>query len=115
MGSATSAATAPHYVWGGACDGWRLCDEPALSVIEERMPPGTAETPHRHARATQVFYVLDGELTLDCDGTATTLPTGVALTVPPSTPHQARNLGTVAARFLVISAPSTRGDREEMA
>jgi mannose-6-phosphate isomerase-like protein (cupin superfamily) len=32
-----------------------------LSVIEERMPPGTAGQRHRHQRSRQFFFVLEGE------------------------------------------------------
>jgi hypothetical protein len=47
----TSATTAEHYAWGAGCDGWHLVRAPALSVIQERMPPGAAEVRHRHAVA----------------------------------------------------------------
>ena len=56
--SPTSRANARHYLWGGACDGWHLLAGDDLSVIEERMPPGTAEQRHSHVRARQFFYVL---------------------------------------------------------
>ena len=45
-----STSNAEHYRWGDACDGWHLLAGEALSVIEERMPPGTAELRHRHAK-----------------------------------------------------------------
>jgi len=32
-----SKATAPHYVWGDRCDGWRLVQSDGLSVIHERI------------------------------------------------------------------------------
>ena len=38
-----STESAEHYRWGEACDGWQLLAREDLSVIEERMPPGTAE------------------------------------------------------------------------
>ena len=38
-----STETAPHYTWGHACSGWHLVHTPGLSVIEELMPPHTAE------------------------------------------------------------------------
>ena len=55
-----SRSDAPHYVWAGTCDGWHLVQATGLSVIEERMPPGTHEVPHRHAHARQFFFVLSG-------------------------------------------------------
>ena len=39
------------------------------------------------------------------------LSTGDALEMPPGNPHRVQNLGQVDAAFLVVSAPSTQGDR----
>lgn len=44
---------ASHYAWGKGCDGWHLVNTPELSVIQERMPAGTAEQRHRHQDARQ--------------------------------------------------------------
>ena len=113
MGGAvvTNAGMAPHYAWGKGCDGWRLHDLPGLRVIEERMPPRACEARHFHEQAQQVFYVLDGVLTLELADSVHRLGAGDALPVLPTVPHQARNDGDADVRFLVISAPSTVGDR----
>lgn len=112
---AVSRANAPHYLWGGgACDGWRMLDRPDLSVTAERMPAGTSETPHRHANARQYFFVLKGELTIRHGETATQLGPQDGLEIAPGTPHTAINESAAAVEFLVISAPSTRTDREEL-
>ena len=103
--------TAPRYTWGVGCEGWRLLDDPGLSVIEERMPPNSSEVRHMHRRARQVFFVLEGRVTLDLGGTTHVAEEGDAIAVPPLVPHTVRNDGPASARFLVISAPSTRGDR----
>lgn len=108
-----SKATAPHYVWGGNCDGWRLVDQPGLSVIHERMPQGASEIRHYHDRARQLFFVLGGELTIDCEGVLHTVRTGEGLEMPPGISHQARNASADPVEFLVVSAPSTRGDRKD--
>ena len=113
MSGPTDAGSSPHYVWGEGCDGWRLTDTPGLSVIEERMPPATSEVRHRHGSAAQCFYVLSGTLTLEVEGMAHRVASRQAMTVTPPALHQARNEGPEDVRFLVISAPSTRGDREE--
>ncbi|MEM7644773.1 MAG: cupin domain-containing protein [Pseudomonadota bacterium] len=109
-----SPAEAPHYVWGAECDGWRLCDAPGLSVIEERMPPGTAEARHVHDQARQVFRVLSGTLTMHGSDGTVQVAAGQALEVALGLAYQARNDGTEDVRFLVISAPSTRADRRDM-
>jgi mannose-6-phosphate isomerase-like protein (cupin superfamily) len=109
---ALSRANAPHYAWGGGCDGWHLCAAPGLSVIEERMPPGSAETRHRHGTARQIFYVLDGALDMEIEGEMLRLRPGEALEVPPGAAHQARNATGADTRFLVISVPPAQGDRQ---
>jgi mannose-6-phosphate isomerase-like protein (cupin superfamily) len=119
--SVISAANAEHYTWSSAigpqtCDGWHLHRSASLSIIEERMPPATAERRHLHQRATQFFYVLAGELTIELAGpekgnVAHRLPPHTGLTIPAEAPHQVFNRGTVDARFLVISQPPSHGDR----
>ncbi|WP_266181259.1 cupin domain-containing protein [Dyella humicola] len=106
-----STGSAEHYRWGQGCDGWHLLAGDDLSVIEERMPPGAAEIRHRHARSRQFFYALEGRLTLELDGVVHLLQCGQGLHVPPGAAHQARNEGSVDARFLVVSAPRSHGDR----
>jgi mannose-6-phosphate isomerase-like protein (cupin superfamily) len=107
---------AEHYTWPSAissstCDGWHLHRTASLSVIEERMPPGTAEQRHLHQRSTQFFYVLGGELSIELDGEESRLTFGTGLSVPAGTPHQVFNRGAKDACFLVISQPPSHGDR----
>ena len=106
-----STGSAQHYVWGQGCDGWHLVRGEALSVIEERMPPGTAERRHRHERSRQFFYVLAGELTLEMDGVSHLLSANQGLEVAPGAPHQAFNRSAQNVRFLVVSQPPSHGDR----
>ena len=109
-----SKATAPHYTWGGDCDGWHLAASDGLSVIHERMPAGRAEVAHRHARARQIFFVLAGELTMVFGASERRIAAGEALEIDPGSVHQAVNRGPAAVEFLVISQPPTRGDRIEV-
>ena len=102
---------AEHYVWGERCDGWHLVRTPGLSVISERMPPGTSEVAHRHARAQQFFFVLSGELVMKSAGTRQVLRAREGVHVPSHTVHQALNLSDAPVEFLVISEPPSHGDR----
>ena len=106
-----STQNAEHYVWGGSCEGWHLVRAAGLSVIQERMPPGTAEVRHRHGTARQFFYVLAGELTLELDGEITAVAAGSGCEVAPGVTHQVLNKSGAAADFLVISQPPAQGDR----
>src|SRR5262249_51262153 len=103
-----SPASAPHYTWGDGCEGWHLVRSDPLSVILERMPPGTSEVRHRHAHALQFFYVLSGQLEIEVDGVEHTLDVGIGLELRPRVPHQVFNRGAIAADFLVISQPPSQ-------
>lgn len=112
---AVSRANAPHYNWGTGCDGWHLLSGEPLSVIEERMPPGTAEARHRHRVAQQFFYILEGTATMELDSGSATLAAGQGIQIPPGAIHQLRNDSPNDLRFLVVSQPSTKyGDRENL-
>jgi mannose-6-phosphate isomerase-like protein (cupin superfamily) len=107
-----SIATAEHYQWGDGCDGWHLVKQPSLAVIQERMPAGTAEVPHRHHHARQFFFILAGVAFMDLDGARMALHSGEGLEIPPQVPHRVLNPGPEELHFLVISQPHSHGDRE---
>ena len=116
-----STANAEHYTWPSVanpdaissdqCEGWHLHRSDALSVIEERMPSGTAEQRHMHQHTTQFFYVLAGELTIELKDEEHRLAPLTGMSVPAQTPHQVFNHGSEDARFLVVSQPPSYGDR----
>ena len=107
----TSIRTATHYTWGDGCDGWHLMRAANLSIIEERMPAGTREVRHWHARAAQFFYVLSGTLTMEVEGARHELSPRTGLELPPGTAHQAMNETDADVEFLVVSMPPSHGDR----
>ena len=107
----TSTASAEHYTWGEVCDGWHLLKGHDMSVIEEVVPPGAGEVKHFHSKARQFFYVLAGEATIEFDDGAVTFSAGQGVHVPPGVPHRFCNRSASTVRFLVLSSPTTRGDR----
>lgn len=112
MTEPVSTATADHYIWGKVCDGWHLVSSADLSVIEERMPPGSEEQRHWHWHARQFFYVLEGELTMQFDDRTVALKARQGIEIAPGLAHQAKNLLHTDTRFLVISQPPSHGDRQ---
>jgi len=114
MPDVVDRSSAEHYVWGGRCDGWRHLSGQDLSVIQERMPPGTAEVLHRHARARQLFFVLRGRLRIEVEGVAHDLVPEQSLEIVPGSAHRVLNPAAEDAWFLVVSSPATRGDREDL-
>lgn len=102
------------YEWGNGCRGWRLHDAPDLSVIEEWLPGRTSERWHLHERSAQLYYVLRGEATVTVDGVASELGAGDSIAVSAGSAHVIGNAGDRPLRVLVISAPTTRGDRRDL-
>jgi uncharacterized cupin superfamily protein len=107
-----STATAEHYTWGAACDGWHLLRSAELSVIQERVPPGAGETRHAHSRSRQFFYILEGEAILEVAGQRHQLPARTGLEIAPGVAHQFRNESRADVVFLVISQPPSQADRQ---
>jgi len=75
------------------------------------MPTGAREQRHRHAKARQFFYVLEGQLTMEIDGGFHLLRAGEGIEIAPGQRHQAINDSAADVRFLVISSPPAHGDR----
>ena len=109
--SPISKASTEHYTWGSGCDGWHLVKNSELSVIQERMPAGTAEVRHFHHRAQQFFYVLAGSAVMEVDERAVVLSAGEGIWIPAGAAHQMRNDSGDEVHFLVVSVPPSHGDR----
>jgi mannose-6-phosphate isomerase-like protein (cupin superfamily) len=106
-----SKDNAEHYLWGDNCDGWHLVKNQDLSVIHELMPANTSEVRHYHQHARQFFFVLSGIATIEIDGKEVILTPQEGIEVPPLTPHQMFNKSNDEIEFLVISQPTSKGDR----
>ncbi|HLO28227.1 MAG TPA: cupin domain-containing protein [Anaerolineales bacterium] len=106
-----SIKNAEHYLWGGKCDGWHLLKHDGMSVIQERVPAGSSEVLHYHETARQFFYILEGEGRMAFEDREIILQKGQGLEIPPAVKHQFKNRSNAEVTFLVISVPSTRGDR----
>lgn len=106
-----SVENAERYIWGEICDGWHLLKRDDMSVIQERVPPGGAEVMHYHNVARQFFYILEGEGSMIFEDHEVVLSAGQGLEIPPQLKHQFKNQSNADVHFLVISIPTTKGDR----
>jgi mannose-6-phosphate isomerase-like protein (cupin superfamily) len=107
----TSTENAEHYTWGAQCDGWHLLKSDSLSVIQERMPPGTGEQLHYHTHAQQLFFVLSGNATFEVAGELKTVYANQSIHIAPGIKHRILNNSNEDLHFLVISEPKSHGDR----
>jgi mannose-6-phosphate isomerase-like protein (cupin superfamily) len=79
----------------------------AWSLMEYTAPARFAgPAPHVHARTLELFYVLDGELSLESAGQLQVLSAGSLAMVPVGTPHRFANPGEHPCRFLVHASPA---------
>jgi len=106
-----SSENAEHYTWGGICDGWHLLKSADLSVIQERVPPGGAEVRHYHEHAHQFFFVISGEATLELGHKKLVLRSQQGISIPPKVTHKLINASNEELAFIVVSAPTSQGDR----
>ncbi len=106
-----SIENAEHYIWGEICDGWHLLKREDMSIIQERVPAGGAEVMHYHTKARQFFYILHGEGTMTFEDHQAVLLQGDGIEIAPNVRHQFQNRSNSDVYFLVVSAPTTRGDR----
>ncbi len=75
------------------------------SLAEARLGPGAATTRHYHPVAEEIYYILDGEASMEVDGIVQHVKPGDAIAIPAGAAHQIRNTGTVVLRFLCCCAP----------
>ena len=111
MNSKVTLTKAKHYEWGKGCEAWHLLQHPALSIIQEMMPPNTSEQLHFHQKAQQFFYILEGQAHFECEGEKVVLDKGEGLHISPMEKHFISNNGPDDLHFLVISQPPSHGDR----
>ena len=86
-----------------------LCDRDELVATWTRFAPGRdGANPHIHRHHTDLFYVLQGELTvgLGADRQETAVPAGSLVVAPPFVVHAFRNASpTEELRYLNFHAP----------
>lgn len=106
-----SKENSEHYNWGDKCSGWHLVKSESLSVIEELMPPHTAEETHYHNFAEQFFQILKGTASFEIEDNTVEVGEGQGIHIMPQTIHRISNNQNQNLEFIVISRPTTRGDR----
>jgi quercetin dioxygenase-like cupin family protein len=73
-----------------------------LAVLEMTLPVGAAPPRHFHRYYDDSFYVLRGEMVVDCGGELTMVESGQWVSTPRGVPHGFRVVGEEAARVLTV-------------
>jgi mannose-6-phosphate isomerase-like protein (cupin superfamily) len=77
-----------------------------LCLVDYSAGPGFAgPPPHRHNHTFDMFFVLEGELTMRLDDETVTVPSGSFVLVPPGVVHTFSNPGESAVRYLSLMTP----------
>jgi mannose-6-phosphate isomerase-like protein (cupin superfamily) len=85
-----------------------LLEHDALHVTWSRFGPGRdGADPHVHRRHSDIFYVLDGEITLKLETGEVAAQAGTLVTIPPLVVHGFRNASDADVRYLNLHAPGT--------
>jgi mannose-6-phosphate isomerase-like protein (cupin superfamily) len=85
-----------------------LLEHDAVHVTWSRFGPGRdGADRHVHRRHSDIFYVLDGELTLLLETGEATAKAGTLVTIPPLVVHGFRNASDADVRYLNLHAPGT--------
>jgi len=113
-GRPISKLTADSFVWREVCEGWTLLDAPSLHVIQERMPPQTYELRHEHQQTHQLYFVLEGNATVEHADDRIEVQAGQAVDIRAGIPHKMRNDSQADLEFLVISSQRPREDRRDL-
>lgn len=77
-------------------------------LAEHPVPPGYAVPLHLHDADEEVFWILDGNLTVLSEQGERTVEPGTCVRIPRGVPHAFRNDSGATVRFLVICVPGSR-------
>ncbi len=73
------------------------------SLAEAFLPTGTSTARHLHRATEEIYFILEGEGTLEVAGETRTVGPGDAILIPPGAPHTI--LAATPLRFLCCCAP----------
>jgi mannose-6-phosphate isomerase-like protein (cupin superfamily) len=75
------------------------------SLAEARVKPGQSTIAHRHLRAEEIYYILEGSGLIQVEDELRHVRAGDAIAIPPGTLHRITNTGADELRFLCCCAP----------
>ena len=112
-----SASHQPIVVPPGEGTGWQVLGEimtrkiasgetgGAYAVVEEVTPPQGGPPLHCHRHEDELFYVLEGELDVQCGDRRFTASSGTVAVFPRDIPHTFHNRSATPSRVVVIIMP----------
>jgi quercetin dioxygenase-like cupin family protein len=84
-----------------------------LTVGRVTIKAGKTNPRHRHRRAEEVLYLLEGEIEHSVGEKSVIMSAGDVITIPPGVFHNARCIGTEDAEMIVVYSEGSRGFEPE--
>jgi quercetin dioxygenase-like cupin family protein len=78
--------------------------EGRVSMVEDTVKPGFHLERHYHKKMTEIFYILEGEITLIFDDKTAVASAGTTINIPPNVWHEAKSEND--AKMLSIFSPA---------
>lgn len=78
--------------------------EGRVSLVEDTLKPGFHLARHYHKQMTEVFYILEGEMTVIFDNETVVATAGTTINVPPNVWHEAKSEN--GAKMLSLFSPA---------
>jgi mannose-6-phosphate isomerase-like protein (cupin superfamily) len=99
----TSLATATPFTTKDGSTIRELHHSDAQSLAEATLPAGGSTQRHYHRESEEIYFLLEGEGTLELDGESRHVARGDAILIPPGAWHEISALSDL--RFLCCCAP----------
>ncbi|MGH9801927.1 MAG: cupin domain-containing protein [Blastocatellia bacterium] len=74
-----------------------------VTVVEDTLKPGFHLARHYHKRMTEIFYILDGQVTFNFDDEKVIASRGMTVNIPPNVPHEV--VSEKGARLITVFSP----------
>ena len=98
---------------GGASYDWAndhicvktTCDhaDGRVTVVEDKLKPGFHLARHYHRKMTEIFYILEGQVTFEFEDETVVASHGMTINIPPNVTHEVRSEN--GARLITIFSP----------
>ncbi len=75
------------------------------SLAEASLPVGGSTQRHCHRASEEIYFILEGQGTMEIDGELQKVTVGDAILIPPESWHQITTEGETTLRFLCCCAP----------
>ncbi|MGH8865660.1 MAG: cupin domain-containing protein [Burkholderiales bacterium] len=74
-----------------------------VTMVEDALKPGFHLARHHHKKMTEVFYVLEGQVTFKFDDERVVASRGMTINIPPNVAHEV--VSKAGARLITVFSP----------